>query len=230
MRKRPKLTAGCCVAQAAGTVDEEAGDFIRTLMGTTIITAKTIKMPDEKQLRSWTAARQREFWVCRRNFWGKQRLHHLQKQCAQQGLSAEGHKEVSFHDIAVIWVAFFSRRQRYRCQQDLVTRIACAEFHAGLQDHDYAGAEGGELACNRSRKAEGVAHTTVRDGQGFQEASQAMLRRSPPRVPASPPSPARRAWPEASTARTPRAGPTTNTATCSSSWRRRVQATGSGRR
>ena len=110
-------------------MDEEAGDFIRTLMGMTIITAKTIKMPDEKQLRSWTAARQREFWVCRRNFWGKQRLHHLQKQCAQQGLSAEGHKE------------------------DLVTRIACAEFHAGLQDHDYAGAEGGELACNRSRKA-----------------------------------------------------------------------------
>ena len=83
-------------------MDEEAGDFIRTLMGMTIITAKTIKMPDEKQLRSWTAARQREFWVCRRNFWGKQRLHHLQKQCAQQGLSAEGHKEVSFHDIAVI--------------------------------------------------------------------------------------------------------------------------------
>ena len=76
--KRPKLTAGCCVPQAAGTVDVEAGDFIRTLMGKTIITAKTIKMPDEKQLRSWTAARQREFWVCRRNFWGKQRLHHCQ--------------------------------------------------------------------------------------------------------------------------------------------------------
>ena len=162
-------------------------------MGMTIITAKTIKMPDEKQLRSWTAARQREFWVCRRNFWGKQRLHHLQKQCAQQGLSAEGHKEVSFHDIAVIWVAFFSRRQRYRCQQDLVTRIACAEFHAGLQDHDYAGSEGGEHSCLRAIVLASLkAPLTPRFGtaRGFRRPRRqcwaARRRGSQPRLPAQP--------------------------------------------
>ena len=149
-------------------MDEEAGDFIRTLMGKTIITAKTIKMPDEKQLRSWTAARQREFWVCRRNFWGKQRLHHLQKQCAQQGLSAEGHKE------------------------DLVTRIACAEFHAGLQDHDYAGSEGGEHSLRAIVLARLKASLTPRFGtaRGFRrprrQCCAARRRGSQPRLPAQP--------------------------------------------
>ena len=54
-------------------------------------------------------------------------------------------RNVSRHDIAGIWVAFFSRCQRYRCRQATLSGLLCTiGFVAALTVEVFAGPMGGD--------------------------------------------------------------------------------------
>lgn len=93
-------------AVSAGSVDEPATSRMKSIRGTQ-------NLPTEPELRSWTHARQTEFWYQRRRFWEKEKLRGCQMACEAKGLWAGGDKT------------------------QMVTRLVRSEFFAGLRPHDY---------------------------------------------------------------------------------------------
>ena len=93
-------------AVSAGSIDEPAVSRMKTIRGTE-------NLPTETELRSWTHARQTEFWYLRRRFWEKEKLRGCQKACKAKNLWDGGSKT------------------------QMVTRLVQSEFFAGLRPHDY---------------------------------------------------------------------------------------------
>ena len=91
---------------SAGSVDEPATGRMKSIRGTQ-------NLPTERELRSWTHARQTEFWHQRRRFWEKEKLRGCQMACEAKGLWAGGDKT------------------------QMVTRLVRSEFYAGLRPDDY---------------------------------------------------------------------------------------------